>query len=84
MLNFQSSDFLSLEEIKEMAPSIFTTQGSKGTSDKYTHIPTDRVIRDLEVLGWKVVDVKEVAARKEDNKGYQKHLVVFSNDECSN
>ena len=50
MLDLQSSDFLSLEEIKEMAPSIFTTQGSKGTSDKYTHIPTDRVIRDLEVL----------------------------------
>ena len=81
MLDLQSSDFLSLEEIKEMAPSIFTTQGSKDTSDKYTHIPTDRVIRDLEVLGWKVADVKEVAARKEDNKGFQKHLVVFRNDD---
>ena len=81
MLDLQSSDFLSLEEIKEMAPSVFTTQGSKDTSDKYTHIPTDRVIRDLEVLGWKVADVKEVAARKEDNKGFQKHLVVFRNDD---
>ena len=81
MLDLQSSDFLSLEEIKEMAPSVFTTQGSKDTSDKYTHIPTDRVIRDLEILGWKVADVKEVAARKEDNKGFQKHLVVFRNDD---
>ena len=81
MLDLQSSDFLSLEEIKEMAPSVFTTQGSKDTSDKYTHIPTDRVIRDLEVLGWKVADVKEVAARKEDNKGFQKHLVVFRNED---
>ena len=81
MLDLQSSDFLSLEEIKEMAPSVFTTNGSKDTSDKYTHIPTDRVIRDLEVLGWKVADVKEVAARKEDNKGFQKHLVVFRNED---
>jgi hypothetical protein len=81
MLDLQSSDFLSLEEIKEMAPSVFTTNGSKSTSDKYTHIPTDRVIRDLEVLGWKVADVKEVAARKEDNKGFQKHLVVFRNED---
>ena len=81
MLDLQSSDFLSLEEIKEMAPSVFTTNGSKSASDKYTHIPTDRVIRDLEVLGWKVVDVKEVAARKEDNKGFQKHLVVFRNED---
>jgi len=81
MLDLQSSDFLSLEEIKEMTPSVFTTNGSKDTSDKYTHIPTDRVIRDLEVLGWKVADVKEVAARKEDNKGFQKHLVVFRNED---
>ena len=81
MLDLQSSDFLSLEEIKEMAPSVFTTNCSKDTSDKYTHIPTDRVIRDLEVLGWKVADVKEVAARKEDNKGFQKHLVVFRNED---
>lgn len=81
MLDLQSSDFLSLEEIKEIAPSVFTTNGSKSTSDKYTHIPTDRVIRDLEVLGWKVADVKEVAARKEDNKGFQKHLVVFRNED---
>ena len=81
MLDLQSSDFLSLEEIKKMAPSVFTTQGSKDTSDKYTHIPTDTVIRDLELLGWRVADVKEVAARKEDNKGFQKHLVVFRNDD---
>ena len=81
MINLQSTDFLSLEEIKEMAPSVFTTNGSKDTSDKYTHIPTDRVIRDLELLGWKVADVKEVAARKEDNKGFQKHLVVFRNED---
>jgi len=79
MLDLQSSNFLSLEEIQKIAPSIFTTQGSKDTSDKYTHIPTDTVIRDLELLGWRVADVKEVAARKEDNKGFQKHLVIFRN-----
>ena len=81
MINLQSTEFLSLEEIKEIAPSVFTTNGSKDTSDKYTHIPTDRVIRDLELLGWKVADVKEVAARKDTTIGYQKHLVVFRNDD---
>ena len=81
MINLQSTEFLSLEEIKEIAPSVFTTNGSKDTSDKYTHIPTDRVIRDLELLGWKVADVKEVSARKDTTIGYQKHLVVFRNDD---
>jgi hypothetical protein len=37
------------------------------------------VIEDMEQLGWGVVDAKEVKARKEGTKGFQKHLVVFRN-----
>ena len=77
MLDYTSSNFKSLEELREIAPSIFTTKGAESTSDKYTHIPTDRVITDMELLGWKVVDAKEVKARQ--NVGFQKHLVVFRN-----
>ena len=63
MLNYESTKFKSLEELRTIAPSIFTKVGSEDTSDKYTHIPTDRVIADMEVLGWKVADAKEVKAR---------------------
>jgi hypothetical protein len=77
MLNYQSEEFKSLEELREIAPSIFTKKGSDNTSSKYSHIPTDTVIKDLELLGWNVVDAKEVKARKQ--VGYQKHLVVFRN-----
>ena len=77
MLDLQNGNFKSLETLKEIAPSIFTTTGAKGTSEKYTHIPTDQVIKDMELLGWGVVDAKEVKARK--NVGFQKHLVVFRN-----
>jgi hypothetical protein len=77
MLNYQSEKFKSLEELREIAPSIFTKKGSDNTSSKYSHIPTDTVIKDLELLGWNVVDAKEVKARKQ--VGYQKHLVVFRN-----
>ena len=77
MLNYENSKFLTLEELKETTPSIFTKKGSSNTSKKYTHIPTDRVIKDLELLGWGVVDAKQVKARK--GEGYQKHLVVFRN-----
>ena len=81
MLDYQNDQFKSLEELKEIAPSIFTKTGSDKTSSKYTHIPTDRVIKDLELLGWGVVDAKEVNARQD--KGYQKHLVVFRNPDVS-
>ena len=77
MLNYENSKFKSLEELKETTPSIFTQTGSDNTSKKYTHIPTDIVIKDLELLGWGVIDAKEVKARKQ--VGFQKHLVVFRN-----
>ena len=64
MLNYESQEFKSLEELREIAPSIFTKVGSENTSDKYTHIPTDQVIKDMELLGWGVVDAKEVKARE--------------------
>ena len=79
MLNYQSQNFKSLEELRTIAPSIFTKKGSDNTSSKYSHIPTDTVIKDLELLGWGVVDAQEVKARKQ--VGYQKHLVVFRNND---
>jgi hypothetical protein len=79
MLNLQNSDFLSKEEIKSKAPSIFTSTAAQGVSDKYTHIPTSNVIDDMDLLGWKVVDAKEVKARK--GIGFQKHLLVFRNED---
>ena len=81
MLNYESTEFKSLEELRAIAPSIFTKVGSEDTSDKYTHIPTDQVIKDMELLGWGVVDAKEVKARKETTVGFQKHLVVFRNND---
>jgi hypothetical protein len=79
MLNLQNSDFLSKEEIKSKAPSVFTSTAAQGVSEKYTHIPTSNVIDDMDLLGWKVVDAKEVKARK--GIGFQKHLLVFRNED---
>ena len=81
MLNLESSKFLSKKELSEMAPSIFTMTPSSEVSEKYTHIPTEQVIDDMELLGWKPVDAKEVKARKKETIGYQKHLIVFRNDD---
>lgn len=79
MLDIRKDAFLTQDELKKIAPSVFTTKGGAGTSEKYTHIPTDKVVQDMEALGWGVVDAKEVRARKQ--VGYQKHLVVFRNND---
>ena len=79
MLNLQTNEFLTMEQVKEKAKSVFAEKGSSDTSTKYSHIPTYKIIEDMEKLGWGVVDAKEVRARK--NAGYQKHLVVFRNND---
>jgi hypothetical protein len=78
MLNITATTFLTESQIRETAKSIFTTTGAPNTSNKYSHIPTNQIIQDMEKLGWGVVDAKQVRARKGD--GYQKHLVVFRNN----
>ena len=79
MLDIRNMDFIDKSEIKKRANSIFTTTGSPSTSDKYAHISTEKIIDDMELLGWKVVDAKQVRARK--SIGFQKHLVIFRNPE---
>jgi hypothetical protein len=79
MLDLQKSGFMSDEQIKEIAPAVFTQKPSNEVSKHYTHIPTTKVINDMRTLGWDVVDVKEVKARKAKTRGVQKHMVVFRN-----
>jgi hypothetical protein len=79
MLNIQNNTFLTESEIKAKASSIFTSKGAPGTSEKYAHISTDQIVKDMAKLGWGVVDAKQVRARKDE--GYQKHLVVFRNND---
>lgn len=76
-----SSPFLTNGQIREKAPSVFTESPSKEVSKHYTHIPTTKVIDDMRTLGWDVVDVQEVKARGAGTRGFQKHLVIFRNND---
>ena len=79
MLDLSKSQELSKKELREIAPSIFSTMPSPEVSKKYSHIPTDKLIDDMKLLGWKAIDAKEVKARQKSTVGFQKHLVVFRN-----
>ena len=81
MLNLNSEKFLSKKQINDVAPSVFTNRPSNEVTDKYTFISTEKVIDDMEVLGWKVSDAKEVKARTKATIGFQKHLLVFRNND---
>jgi hypothetical protein len=65
----------SIEQIKAIAPSVFTEAKASHLTDKYIQTPTIRVVEDLVNLGWEVTKVQEVKSRK--YAGFQKHLLMF-------
>ena len=67
----------SIEDIKAIAPSVFTEAKASHLTDKYIQTPTIRVVEDLMNLGWEVTKVQEVKSRK--YAGFQKHLIMFRN-----
>ena len=75
--SFKANETYTLDQIKTIAPSVFTTEKAPHLTDKYIQTPTSRVVEDLMSLGWEVTKVQEVKARK--GKGFQKHMVVFRN-----
>ena len=76
-LKLDNTKFLSSNEIKSLTPSVFTETAVEGMSERYIHIPTSRVIEDMEKLNFFVTECKEIKARK--RKGFQKHLLIFRN-----
>lgn len=70
---------MSMEDIKNSAPSIFQTNQKAGLSEHYVHIPTNKVIDDMISLGWKPCQAVEIKARKKHTKGFQRHMIKFFN-----
>lgn len=79
MLDLSNKEFKTKANLRSLAPSIFTEINAPRVSSKYKHISTETIIDDMEKLGWGVVDAKEVKARKNATRSFQKHLVVFRN-----
>ena len=46
--NDNKNEFLTKDQIREIAPSVFTQKADKRTTSKhYVHIPTEKVIDDM-------------------------------------
>lgn len=91
MMNFRNNSlsltYMTEEQIRAKCPAAYATEptntGDGGVTDKYVFAPTSAVIRDMEKLGWKVVDAKQRAARRPGDKRFSYHMVAFQNPEIS-
>ena len=70
--------FLSTDEIREQAPVIFAGGPTREVSERYVYADTPTIINDMDKLGWKVRQVGQRKARKEDTT-FSPHFVRFAN-----
>jgi hypothetical protein len=74
--NFKATA-LTEEILRSQAPSIFALGPMAGVSDRYTFVPTSRIVSGLREHDWVPVTVEEQRIRNEARRGFQKHLIRF-------
>ena len=67
---------------KENNPAIFAEQAAPTVSEKYTFIPTTRILGVLEDQGWIPTSASQVNSHKDGNKQFAKHLIRLRRDEA--
>jgi len=67
------------KELRELAPSVFTTKKSTKVSKKYSFIPTINVIKDMRKLGWDVFNATQQKSRNVNDSAHTKHMVRLRN-----
>jgi hypothetical protein len=67
---------------KENHPAIFAEKAAATVSEKYTFIPTTRILSVLEDEGWIPTSASQVNSHQEGNKQFAKHLIRLRRDEA--
>jgi len=75
---------LSMDQIQQQAPSVFSTQPIDDVSSRYRFIPTVHLVNLLAMMGWKPVSARQVITRTDDGMHYAKHELRFRNESAIN
>lgn len=74
--------FLTKAEIAAACPAALESGQANHLSEKYVHVSTITLIDDMDKLGWKVSEAKQVRSKKKDEQ-FRKHMVTFRNEEIT-
>jgi hypothetical protein len=78
--NFKATA-LTEEALRSQAPSIYASGPMQGVSDRYTFVPTTRIVSGLCEHDWVPVEVEQQRIRSESRRGFQKHMIRFRRSE---
>lgn len=69
--------FLDPDTIRAMVPSVYAPHAHESRSDRYLFIPTIDIVEGLGNEGFRPVFAAQANPRKEDKRGFTKHLIRF-------
>lgn len=70
---------ITLSELKTKMPQAFVSNPSARVSAKYSFIPTNVILEDLDKLGWKIREVVNPKYKSEGKRLHGRHLVRLFN-----
>jgi hypothetical protein len=71
----QDTKPMTMEELKQKVPSAFATHPHESRSQRYSFIPTEKIVEDLNKLHWYPVTARQDHSKKTD--GFQAHMLRF-------
>ncbi len=69
---------LTVEQIRQCAPSVFAEGAHSRTSARYSFLPTASILDGMAGEGWVPTLVQEQSVRDEGRAGFQKHMIRFA------
>lgn len=73
----QSREPLTLDAIRNAAPSVFAESRHSSRTERFTYIPTSQIVEHLMGRDFGVFSVMQGGSRDDEKRGFTKHLVRF-------
>jgi len=73
----QSREPMTLDQIRNVAPSVFAESRHSSRTQRFTYIPTSQIVEHLISRDFGVFSVMQGGSRDDEKRGFTKHLVRF-------
>ena len=74
-VNYNSRTALTLDQVRNIAPSIFAEDKHGSRSSRYTHVPTMEVLERVMREGFQPFSIMQGGSRDESKRGFTKHVI---------
>src|SRR4051812_17817513 len=73
----QSKEPMSLDQIRDAAPSVFAASRHSSRTERLTYVPTSQIVEHLMERDFGVFSVMQGGSKDDEKRGFTKHLVRF-------